>query len=194
MDELIIDTGSNVVRENKIEPLQVFDDSHPMLKSVMPEYDVTTLPNTRMNELASRLKLTMKLYSGLGLAANQCGIQERVFVIGSEYFQMVCINPKIVKYSAEVEKRREGCLSSPGLFVNISRSKSVDVEFYNELGELKQLTVDGITAQCFQHELDHLNGITFTSKVGPLALQLAKQKQQKLIKKVIRAQKNGLRI
>jgi len=183
-NELIIDTGSNVVKENKVEPLQVFDERHPMMSAVMPEYDVSLLPNSRMNELAARLKITMKLYAGIGLSANQCAVQERVFVIGTDQFQMVCINPKIISYSVEETKRKEGCLSNPGLFVTIPRSNSIYVEYYTEHGELKQLTLDGVTAQCFQHELDHLNGITFTSKAGPVALQLAKKKQQKLINKV----------
>jgi peptide deformylase len=183
-NELIIDTGSSVVKENRTEPLAVYDERHPMLSVVMPEYDTSSLPNSRMNELTARLKLTMKLYSGIGLSANQCGVKERVFVIGTDQFQMVCINPRIISYSAEETKRKEGCLSSPGLFVTIPRSNSIDVEYYTELGELKQLTLDGVTAQCFQHELDHLNGITFTSKAGPVALQLAKKKQQKLINKV----------
>ena len=183
-DDLVINTGSSVAKENKVEPLSVFDDRHPMLSVVMPEYDVSSLPNSRMNELAERLKVTMKLYSGIGLSANQCAIQERVFVIGTEHFQMVCINPKIVKKSAEETKRREGCLSYPGLFLTIPRSNSIDVEYYTEQGELKQLTLNGVTAQCFEHELDHLNGIIFTSKAGPVALQLAKKKQQKLINKV----------
>lgn len=184
MSELIIDTGSNIVKENRTEPLQVFNENHPMLSSKMPEYDVTTLPNSRMNDLTARMKMTMKLYSGVGLSANQCGVQERVFVIGTDQFQMVCINPKIIKSSAEDTKRKEGCLSYPGLFVTIPRSNSIDVEYYTELGELKQLTLDGVTAQCFQHELDHLNGIKFTSKAGPVALQLAKKKQQKIINKI----------
>jgi peptide deformylase len=183
-NELIIDTGSNVVKENKVEPLQVFDERHPMMSAIMPEYDVSSLPNSHMNELTARLKITMKLYAGIGLSANQCAVQERVFVIGTDQFQMVCINPKVINKSAEETKRKEGCLSSPGLFVTIPRSNSIDVEYYTELGELKQLTLDGVTAQCFQHELDHLNGITFTSKAGPVALQLAKKKQQKLINKV----------
>lgn len=182
-DELIINTSS-AKKEIKIEPLPVFGESHPMLFAKMPEYDVATLPNSKMDELSARLKMTMKLYSGIGLSANQCGVQERVFVIGTEHFQMVCINPKIVKVAAEETKRKEGCLSYPGLFVTIPRSDSIDVEYYTEMGEKKELTLNGVTAQCFQHELDHMNGTTFTSKAGPVALQLARQKQQKLIKKV----------
>lgn len=181
---LTFNTETGVAQQETINPLPVYGENHPMLNSVMPEYDVRTLPNPNMTRLVNRLKMTMKLYSGVGLAANQCGVQERVFIIGTEWFQMVCINPKIIKQSAEVEKLREGCLSYPGLFVTIPRSKSIDVEFYTETGELKQLTIDGITAQCFQHELEHLDGKTFTSHVKPLALKLARDKQQKLIRKI----------
>ena len=150
----------------------------------MPHYNILDLPNSKMNELVAKLKMTMKLYGGIGLSANQCGVQERVFVIGTDYFQMVCINPKIIDKSDEVERVKEGCLTYPGLYVTVPRYKWVEVEFFTEMGEKKQIRLDGLTAQCFQHELDHMNGITFTSLVGPVALQLAKQKQQKLIKKV----------
>jgi peptide deformylase len=118
-----------------------------------------------------------------------------MFVMGTDQFQMTCINPKIVSFSEDVDRKREGCLSYPGLFITIPRHTSINVEYYNENGELTSVTLDGVTAQCFQHELDHLDGVTFTSKVGPAALQLAKQKQQKMIKKITRAQKkNGIRI
>jgi peptide deformylase len=86
----------------------------------MPEYK-DTLPNFAMNNLVKRLKLTMKLYGGIGLSANQCGIFERVFVIGTDQFQIACINPKVIKSSADLQKENEGCLSFPGLYVKIAR-------------------------------------------------------------------------
>jgi peptide deformylase len=182
---LTINTGdSSPTKQKTINPLRLFDENLPMLKSVMPYYNVLDLPNSHMNELVARLKMTMKLYGGIGLSANQCGVQERVFVIGTDYFQMVCINPKIIAKSDEVERVKEGCLTYPGLYVTVPRHKWVEVEFFTETGEKKEIRLDGLTAQCFQHELDHMNGVTFTSLVGPVALQLARQKQQKLIKKV----------
>jgi peptide deformylase len=182
---LTINTGdSSPTKQETINPLRLFDENLPMLKSVMPYYNVLDLPNSHMNELVARLKMTMKLYGGIGLSANQCGVQERVFVIGTDYFQMVCINPKIIAKSDEVERVKEGCLTYPGLYVTVPRHKWVEVEFFTETGEKKEIRLDGLTAQCFQHELDHMNGVTFTSLVGPVALQLARQKQQKLIKKV----------
>jgi peptide deformylase len=194
MSELIIDTGEVLKQTPKqILPLPVYGDDYPLLRVALPE--VQDVTSAEVQEVADRLKLTMKMYNGLGLAANQCGVPLRMFVIGTDQFQMACINPKIVGFSEDVDRKREGCLSYPGLFITIPRHTSIQVEYFDELGQKKELTLDGVTAQCFQHELDHLNGVTFTSKVGPAALQLAKQKQQKLIKKITRAQKkNGIRI
>ena len=97
-DILTIDTSvaAGITKaEPKVEPLQVYDDRLPMLSEVMPEF-VGVLPNASMTHLVKRMKMTMKLYSGLGLSANQCAIKERVFVIGTDQFQMACINPKVI--------------------------------------------------------------------------------------------------
>ena len=186
---LTIDTTSGIVTEEKIESLPVFNDFLPMLSEVVPEYK-HSLPNPIMTNLVKRLKITMTKYSGLGLAANQCGIFERVFVIGTEQFQIACINPKIIASSAEVERQGEGCLSFPALSLKIERPIWVDVEFTTENGEVKQMRLDGVTARCFQHELDHLNGVKFTQHVGATSLLLAKQKQAKMMKRYRKHEKN----
>jgi peptide deformylase len=174
--------------EPQVEPLQVFNDKFPMLSIPIPEF-TGTLPNTSMTHLVRRLKMTMKLYSGLGLAANQCGVTERVFVIGTDQFQMACINPKVLAVSDEIVKENEGCLSFPAFFLSLARPKWIDVEFTDENGETKQTRLDGLTARCFLHELDHLNGVKFDSYVGPASIQQAKRKQEKLIKKIVRRKK-----
>lgn len=171
--------------EEKIEPLQVHNENLPLLSEVMPEF-IGVLPNAKMNKLIKRLKMTMKLYSGLGLSANQCGVKERVFVIGTDQFQMACINPKIINVSTELVRDNEGCLSSPALFLKISRPTWIEVEYTNENGKLTQVTLDGLTARCYAHELEHLNGVKFTSHAGPVAMLQAKRKQEKMIKKIVR--------
>lgn len=187
-DILTIDTGAGVIKEHKLELLPVYGDSLPMLSEIVPEY-TDALPNSQMTELVQRMKMTMKAHGGLGLAATQCGVFQRVFIIGFQDFAITCINPKIIKASEKFEKDDEGCLSFPGLMFKINRSASIDVEFTTEEGEVKQLTLTGVTARCFQHELDHLNGIKFVEKVGPTTLMMARQKQAKLIKKIQRAKK-----
>ena len=190
-DILTIDTAiaAGVKKaEPKVEPLQVFDDKLPMLSEVMPEF-VGVLPNASMTHLVKRMKFTMKLYSGLGLSANQCAIRERVFVIGTDQFQMACINPKVIDVSEELVKDTEGCLSFPAFFLKFPRPKWVEVEFTNENGERKQVRLDGLTARCFLHELDHLNGVKFTNYVGAASILQANRKQEKLIKKIVRRKK-----
>jgi peptide deformylase len=194
MSEIItINTESNEFKEEIIEPLTVYSDNLPMLSVKIPEHTLP-LPNKNMTALVKKLKMTMKLYAGLGLSANQCNIYERVFVIGSEDFQFACINPKIIQSSPEMEKESEGCLSYPGLFVKIERPLAINVEFTTETGENKQMKLEGLTARCFMHELEHMNGRSFIQHVKPVALSIAKDKQKKRIKKVTRAQKNGIRI
>jgi peptide deformylase len=187
---LTINTEQGIIKEEQIEPLPLYDENHPMLRQVIPEYEIGRLPNPVMNNLVKRLKLTMKIYNGLGLSANQCGVFERVFVIGNGDMTITCINPKVMLQSNTVKLDSEGCLSFPGMFLKIGRPESIDVQFYDENGKLHNATFDGLTARCFLHELDHMNGIRMIEKIKPLALQMARKKQQKLIKKVKRLQNN----
>lgn len=186
-----IDTEEGIVKDKEeiIEPLSLFDENHPMLLQRIPEYDVTRLPNPVLGKLIKRLKMTMKLHGGIGLSANQCGIFERVFVLGANDAIWACINPKIINASPDLIREKEGCLSFPGLALAVERHSWVEAEFINEECKVVQMRFEGLTARCFQHELDHMNGIKFTSKVKPLALQMAKKQQQKLIKKIMRLKK-----
>jgi len=188
---LTIDTTDGLNTSEKIEPLPLMTEDHPMLRQKIPEYK-GKLPTGMMTHLIKRLKMTMKLYGGVGLSANQCGVFERVFVIGTDDFQLACVNPRIVEIEGQSEKNNEGCLSYPGLFLKIERPSVIIGEWLNENGELKRARLSGITAQCFQHELDHMNGVRFTEHVGTVALRMARQKQVKTIKKIMRKQKNGL--
>jgi peptide deformylase len=186
---LTIDTGVDVPKQEEITPLNLYTDQHPMMKQVIPDYDLRTLPNPVMNKLVSRMTMTMKLYNGLGLSANQCGVFERVFIMGSGDMVITCINPKAIKVSEEVKKDREGCLSFPAMFLNIDRPEWVEAEFYDINGKLHNVRFDGLTARCFLHELDHMNGITMTQHVKPLALKMANKKRDKLVKTFYRKSK-----
>lgn len=190
MSELLtIDTTTGIFQEEVVEPLPLLGENHPMLKQVIPEY-TTPLPNTPMDTLIKRMKMTMKLFGGIGLSANQCGVLHRVFILEANNGQIVaCINPKVIKQSDELAKENEGCLSFPGLSLRIERPLSIDVEFTNLDGELIQATLEDTEARCFLHELDHMNGIRFVDHVGAATLHMARQKQEKLIKKVVRNKK-----
>jgi peptide deformylase len=183
---LTINTEESVIKQNDATtPLPLYGEDYEMLSRVMPEY-TEPLPNPGMTRLIQRLKQTMLMHNGIGLSANQCGAEVRVFVIGTKEFQLACINPKIVKESVEISKMREGCLSYPGLFLFVDRHDTIEVEYVNEQGETVTQLMQGITAQCFQHELDHMNGVKLAEHVGPLALSMAKKRRDKMMKKLIK--------
>jgi peptide deformylase len=181
-DVLTINTEDNIIRKETIEPLPLYDDKFAMLDDEIPNYG-DPLPNPIMSELAQRLKMTMKKFGGLGLSANQCGVYERVFVIGHEDNAFICINPKVIEQSDELIREKEGCLSYPGMFLSVPRPKWVIAEFVNENGQTQQMRFEGLTARCYLHELDHMNGIKFVQHVGPVSIRMARDKQQKTIKK-----------
>lgn len=188
-DVLTIDTSSGTIQPENLDPLHLYDDNLPLLRERMPEY-TGVLPNIEMTTLVKRMRMTMKRFAGIGLSANQCNVRERVFLIGTDDFQLVCINPKVVDMSEELKKDNEGCLSYPALFLKIDRPQWIMAEFTTETGETKQMKLEGLTARCYLHELDHMNGIRFVDRVGPVALKLAKQKQEKVTKQFLRMRKN----
>jgi len=186
---LTIDTAAGIQTTEKLDPLPIYGENFPLLQKTIPEYK-GDFPNPALVTLAKRLKMTMKLYAGLGLSANQCGVSERMFVLGTDEFQLVCLNPKVVNSSEDLSKVQEGCLSYPGLFLNIDRPEWIDVEYMDEYGTVKEGRLDGVSARCFLHELDHLNGIRYTDYIKPVALQMARKKQHKIIKTIARKAKN----
>jgi len=184
---LKINTGVETVKAKNYEPLSVFNDNHPLLNHVMPEFNFKE-NSIDPEELSGRLKTTMKLYGGIGLAANQCGLPLRVFVIGDGDESIACFNPRLISVSEKKNELNEGCLSFPGMFLKIQRPEFIEVEFENEKGITVRAKFSGVTARCYQHELDHLNGIKFTKHVGNTSLILAKKRQEKLKKRFIRGQ------
>jgi peptide deformylase len=190
-DEFIIDTEVGIkskVEDEELKILQLYDDNHPMLSQKIPEF-AGRFPNGSLTVLAKRLKMTMKLYNGMGLSANQCGVFERMFVMQHEGKVLVCINPKIVDESDDIQKQKEGCLSFPGMFVTVKRSKWIMAQWTDEEGNSYEGRMEGIPAIVFQHELDHLNGVKMVDYLGPVAKKMAKDKQIKFVKKMKRQYK-----
>jgi peptide deformylase len=121
---------------------------------------------------------------GMGLAANQIGITKRFFAIGHESFDVfkkpaIIYNPVLVNADEEQELGQEGCLSFPGVWVQVSRPKIIMVRYQNNKGEFLLSRLEGLEARCFQHELDHLDGITFNKRVSKLKWDMAQQKANK---------------
>src|SRR3989338_2035174 len=118
---------------------------------------------------------TMDAVGGIGLAANQIGLDLRLAVIkikreDEEPLSIVIINPEIVEKSGTLYEE-EGCLSFPALFANIRRSAKVKMRAINEKGMPIEINAEGLFAKAVQHELDHLDGVVFISRL-PLMSRL----------------------
>ncbi|MBI1722919.1 MAG: peptide deformylase [Gemmatimonadetes bacterium] len=118
---------------------------------------------------------TMRFSKGVGLAANQVGIARRVAVVETdEQHAYALVNPVLVERAGSV-KDEEGCLSIPDIFGDVERAERVVVEAGDEHGKRRRIEGTGLLARAMQHEIDHLDGILFIDRVGPL-------KRRRLIK------------
>jgi peptide deformylase len=154
---------------------------HPILHSEVEKFDFDNPPIDPI-ELSNNLIETMAHYRGLGLSANQCGLPYRVFVMWSEV-PLACFNPRIIDESTEQVQLEEGCLSYPQLLLPIKRAKIIKVRFQDHTGEVRTDKFIGMTARCYQHELDHLNGVDYTRRASSFHLSRGLRKQKVLLRK-----------
>ena len=114
--------------------------------------------------LSKTLIDSMIHHNGIGLSANQIGISERAFVMvrDIEYNEIiVCFNPRIIKSYTEEVEMEEGCLSYPDLFLKITRPKKIIVKYEDADKKIHKLKLDELASRIFQHEYDHMEGITY---------------------------------
>ena len=183
-DLIVFDTGlsTEIKSEKPIKSLKLVSSDDPILKEVMPDFNFQVRTYNPM-ELASALVETCRDNKGYGLSANQCGIRARVFVMGADEEYVAFFNPKILENKGEAHMI-EGCLTFPLLGLRITRPEEILVEYQDFHGETHQARFNGISARCFLHELDHMNGICYTDKVKPLALKSGMDKRDKALKKI----------
>ena len=124
---------------------------------------------------------TMLKYKGIGLASNQVGLDAQIFVMGEEN-PITVINPIITEVGPERVEMEEGCLSFPGLYFKVKRPAVVSVQYLDTKQKECIIKLEGFHARVFLHEYDHLQGITFDQRVSKLRLDMAKKKQQKVLK------------
>lgn len=134
---------------------------------------------------------TMYHAEGVGLAANQIGVPLSVMVIDTTPkeeapdLKLVLINPEVVSSEGKL-KYKEGCLSFPGLTVEVERARKVRVRALDEHGDPIEVVLEDFPAVVFQHELDHLNGITFIDRLKGWRRRIALEKYRKLQKETQR--------
>ena len=150
---------------------------NPPLKIYMLGQETLRTPAIRIvkvddsiRKLAKDMLVTMYSAKGIGLAAPQVGVQKRILVIDLNFEDPdtppnVFINPEIISSSASLDTYEEGCLSIPGVYLNVLRPSSIKLSYRDEMGRPKKMNAEGLMARCIQHEIDHLNGVLFVDKV-----------------------------
>lgn len=160
----------------------------PVLKEIARPIEKIT---AAIKEQAADMIETMYDAPGIGLAANQIGKLNRMFVMDVNYRKndqsrdaLVLINPEIIWRSEEMSIMEEGCLSIPQQYADVQRPKTVRVRYVDITGEFQELEGTDLASHCIQHELDHLNGVLFVD-------YLSRLKRNMILKKVDKMRKEG---
>ena len=160
-----------------------------LLKIEMLGAEVLRTPAVEVEEVDDELRRliedmveTMYKAEGVGLAGPQVGVSRRVIVVDvhdDDVKPFALINPRVVEASKDTEKGEEGCLSIPGLAAAVERPAHVVVEGLDRDGNPMRVEGGGLLARCLQHEIDHLDGVLFIDRVGPLKRKMLLQKWKK---------------
>lgn len=154
------------------------------LRTKTADFDFSKFTKKEINELIKKMKETMIKANGIGLSANQIGLNLKFFIalIGDKPLKRdannkiimpspdeskfyAIFNPEIIKSSKQTEIIEEGCLSVPGIQGNVERPKKITIAGFDKNGRAVKIKAESLIARVFQHEIDHLNGILFIDKV-----------------------------
>lgn len=165
---------------------------HPdprLKKACAPVSDISD----EIRALASDMLETMYAAPGIGLAAPQVGVMDRIITLDCEKGEdaepkpMVMVNPEIIGASDDLNVYEEGCLSIPEIYAEVTRPADVRVRWLDLNGNLQEQDMDRLWATCVQHEIDHLEGKLFIDYLKPLKRQMITRKMQKLKRELARA-------
>lgn len=172
----------------------------------MSNYEIITIPDPVLKEVAQPVNTvtsdiqkqldgmlqTMYDAPGIGLAANQVGLLNRVIVMdlsdrdeGEEAKPWFMVNPEVIWESEEMSVMQEGCLSIPKQYADVERPAEVRVKYLDYDGKEAEMEASGLLSHCVQHEIDHLNGVLFIDYLSSL-------KRNMIVKKVDKLRKQGL--
>ena len=149
-------------------PLEIFKLGSASLRTNakrIAKVDVET------RKLAKEMLQSMYSAKGIGLAAPQVGISKELLVIDVNFEDkaaepLILINPEITAFGTTLNSYEEGCLSIPGIYLNVVRPSTIKVKFRDEMGRPRKMNADGLLARCIQHEVDHLRGVLFIDRVS----------------------------
>jgi peptide deformylase len=163
--------------------LKLIKSPDPILKQIAEHWDFEKDQNAP--DLEVDMVQLMVVSQGRGLAANQVGLLKRVFAIHLTGQVPFCMfNPSILRGDNNMVVGEEGCLSFPELFLKVPRHNNITVRYVDRQNKECIIELTGIDSRCFQHELDHLDGVCFIDNISPLKLSLAKKKLLKKKRKM----------
>ena len=162
-------TAQLVVEKKKLDkpPLEIHYLGDRVLRQ--PAKRVAKVDQS-IRQIAQEMLQTMYSADGIGLAAPQVGIHKQIIVIdcepdNPENKPLVLINPTIKHFGSQLCDAQEGCLSIPGVYLDVTRSEEIEVTYKDENGRPQTLKANGLLARAIQHEMDHLNGVMFVDRV-----------------------------
>ncbi len=165
--------------------LPIYIYGHPVLRKVAEDIDAANYPN--LSGLIADMFETMYNAEGIGLAAPQIGLTDRIFVVdldpladevNSQFkgFKKAFINAHITDRTGEIEDVEEGCLSIPGIHEKVPREEKIRIKYLDENLEAHDEEYTGFMARVIQHEYDHLDGKMFVDKISPLRKRIIQSK------------------
>ena len=157
---------------------EIVEDASKVLRQPPLEFDFKN-PTHDPKEVEEKLSEAMERFGGIGLSANQVGLDVRMFVMRTQDGIQAFFNPELTRISQETDLLKEGCLSFPDIYLMIKRSKVVEMKYFDATGEEHITTLEGLGARCVQHEIDHLNGILFLQRASNMKLQRALKSRPK---------------
>jgi len=164
--------------------MHLIKSPNPWLEKKVKEFDFNKLDAISISNEMIEL---MDTAGGIGLSANQVGLDAQIFVMKPHLLEnkepFALINPELESVTVNYEEMPEGCLSHPDLFLKVKRPKGVIAKYLDINAKECKIELYDIDARCFLHEFDHLQGIEFTDRVSRLKLDMAKKKQRKLQRK-----------
>ena len=148
-------------------PLEIFKLGSQTLRT---EAKRISKVDNQIRLIAKDMLQSMYTAKGIGLAGPQVGISKELLVIDINFEDsaaepLILINPEITAFGSTLNTYEEGCLSIPGVYLNVVRPSTIKLKFRDEMGRPRKMNADGLLARCIQHEVDHLRGVLFVDRV-----------------------------
>lgn len=171
--------------------LPIYIYGQPVLRKVAKDIDAANYPG--LATLVANMFETMRNADGVGIAAPQVGLAERIFVVDLEPladeehpefkdFKKAFVNAHIIERSGDTEQVEEGCLSIPGIHEKVSREDHIRIQYVDENNLPHDEEYSGYMARVIQHEYDHIDGILFTDRISPMRKRMVKGKLENMEK------------